>query len=263
MEAKTETQPKKKKTFRLIPLILALCGGCIVLSFIVTGVDTGMRAVGLLPTHTPKAVAVATDTPVPTPTKPPPTVTPEPTNPPTVTPFPPTATPKEEPTEVPTATVEPLPTSTATTESTEAPSVAGIGFSRADIQGRYENRWGFVFEEVELSSGQKRTMGSAPNDQGLLELIGPDSELISANISIFVSDNDSSDTLAEVASYMPQLLVITAPDWSGGGNWLQEAITDGLQAGKVTTVHDGLQFEITVIEELGMVSLGVTPAGDQ
>lgn len=82
-----------------LPLWFAIITGCCILSFVIYGIDTGLRGVGALPTYTPTPAPTDTPTPLPTAT-PMPTDTPAPTDTPrpTNTPAPPTSTPspKEE-----------------------------------------------------------------------------------------------------------------------------------------------------------------------
>ncbi len=191
----------------------------------------------------PASTPEATNTPIPT-------DTPNPTDTPTIEPTP-TETPTEAPTEI---------TLDTATEESQRGLTAGIGISRDTIQGTYENTWDFTFEEAVEVDGQPRVMGTAPNKLAIVELIGPDENLVSASVLIFLPNNNP-EAVTQNTFYMLQMLSLVAPDWSDGTSWITDNLKTAQEQGEVKTTYGDIDFTLSVAEALGMVSLSAKPVG--
>lgn len=111
------------------------------------------------------------------------------------------------PTETAVPTEEPEPTVTPEPSPSSQP-VAGIGVTRSEVQGIYEQA-GFAFEASALADGGERVIGTGSNSS-LIELIGPAGELTQASaIVAFSRTNESQRQISAI--YLTGLISKVAP----------------------------------------------------
>ena len=136
--------------------------------------------------------------------------------------------------------------------TTTAAIADNLGFKRDDIQAVYEAVWQFKFQPGTEVKGRPRLIGKAANDLALIELVGTGEEIPRASIAVSFPRN-APQAAAQNSIFMAQLLILAAPDWQEGSDWLSNGITEAFQQEKVETTHDDLSFRLEVHRELGMV----------
>jgi hypothetical protein len=184
-----------------------------------------------LTAEAPTATPIPTDTPAPTSTAVP-----------TETPIPPTDTP------VPTDT--PAPTATPITYQ-------GMGVGRDLFLERYaSDEIGFTFEDSSDVDGQIRIMGTSPLEVAMLELIGPEDNLVAASL-MFAIPNDRPDVIELHTIYALGLLNTAAPEWDDGVTWFTENLVSVADGGSANTTIGDKTVTVQFLPELSFVLLSV------
>ena len=146
----------------------------------------------------------------------------------------------------------------ATCAPTDEPSAprGTLGTSRASVIDLFtESGLGFSFRSEEtLDDGSIRVMGLSENEQVLIELIGPASELTEASIVAEVTTGDArNSTLNAIA--LAGLLRHIFPRWDDSTEWLTNAMTVAQSGISSSTTVEGIPISFTYQQAIGMAVL--------
>ena len=135
--------------------------------------------------------------------------------------------------------------------------IPGLGVSRREIQSLFEkSAINFTFEDSPLANGTPRLLGQSPDGLAILDLIGPQSNLTNVAMMVFVP-SDAPDVIVKNSAYLLGLLNNTLPDWSGGTDWMTDNIPVAQRRGEVQTSYGNAVVTLSVIPELGMLTLSI------
>ena len=154
------------------------------------------------------------------------------------------------PTAVPSPTAIVIPTSVPT------PVVVsrGIGVSRSDFSPFVSmDVWSFTAEDSPLRDGRERLILTSPDDNTMVELIGPSDDLTEATIIIWDPQNSIS------ALYMIGFISVAVPGWAEGSTWLTDNVGK-LLADPSTSIHaqyENVKIQYSYTEVLGTLSVTV------
>ena len=162
-------------------------------------------------------------------------------------------------TPVPTSTSTPTntPTETAAPTATRTPKVNGIGVSRSKIQSVFSSL-GFSFRSGTPVDGMSQTIGASEEGLALIQLIGPNTELVEASIVIFIP-NDAPDKTLLNSAYMLGLTSVVLPNWNSSADWIttnvDKAVRSSRETYEASTRVDGIKVDLLVSKTLGAITV--------
>ena len=135
---------------------------------------------------------------------------------------------------------------------TQPPAKKTLGISDSQAMAKFNAIDNFELKESPLLDGRKRRLGKART--AILELIGDPSNLEQITISVMYSNEDQQSTLTGAANLL-MLPSLVDPTWSGASDWMRESIQRIANGETCVTTVNGITYEMTAVNEIGMISL--------
>ena len=140
-------------------------------------------------------------------------------------------------------------------EVVELPKKPGLGITREEIQEPFEES-GFSLSESTLYDGQTSVSGLHREGRAQLEIIGPPEEVTKVTLLV-ANSKDRQDLVLLSAAMLAGLVVIIAPDWEEGLDWVKESLAKAAESKQITR-YGNMQVSVTFLEGLGIHALTFT-----
>ena len=96
----------------------------------------------------------------------------------------------------------------------ESAPTPGLGISRSRIQAHFEKRgWTFKPAARRRPTGEERVLGEASFGKAMLELIGPEHNIIQADMSVSFSPALREETIRSHTEFLGDFVKIILPGW--------------------------------------------------
>lgn len=149
------------------------------------------------------------------------------------------------------------------TESEAPPSEPaprrGLGITRSRLRGMYEQSGiDFVFQDSSEVDGQPRIMAKSPDGLAIMEIIGPEEDIVQADITVAVP-TDSPEIVAKNAVYLLAFFKTIFPrDYERLNDWWQANLQRAVKGGEtIKTTSGNAAVRLTAMKELGMICVAV------
>ena len=102
----------------------------------------------------------------------------------------------------------------ADTPPRESAPTPGLGVSRSEIQAHFESRgWTFKPAGRRRPTGEPRVLGEASFGKAMLELIGPEHNIIQASMSVSLSPALREETIRSHTGFLWDFMKVILPGW--------------------------------------------------
>ncbi|MBN2047116.1 MAG: hypothetical protein JW750_04665 [Anaerolineaceae bacterium] len=131
------------------------------------------------------------------------------------------------------------------TDTAPAPIFYSINLSRDEVIETFEPL-GFTFTQVEDIYDQEQWQGVAPDGHFVIQMVGPDDQLVGLASATHVWEGISKSTLNQLRGYQYALLSILFPTWGGRESWLSDTVLDLGDNGSRASERDGINLRVAV-----------------